>query len=207
MTQRLVIHQDNPQKRLVTQAAEVVRQGGVIVYPTDSTYAFGCHVGDKAALDRIRAIRHLDEGHLFTLICRDLSELATYAQVNNTHYRLIKASTPAPYTFLLKATREVPRRLQHPKRKTVGLRVPDNAITLALLESLGEPLMSSTCLMPGDELPMQDPDLIYERLHKQVDLIIDGGFGGVEETTVIDMVGEVPTVVRTGLAAVQPFAV
>lgn len=205
MSQFFQIHAENPQARLVRQAVEVVRGGGVIVYPTDSGYALGCLIGDKDALERIRAIRRLDDKHHFTMVCRDLSEIATYAKVENTIYRLLKAVTPGPYTFILPATREVPRRLQHPKRKTIGLRVPDNAIAQALLAELGEPLMSATLILPGAELPECDPYEIRQQLERQVDLIIDGGYGTPQATTVVDLEGETPLVVREGLGDPTPF--
>jgi len=187
MSQFFEIHPDNPQKRLISQAVSIIQGGGVIVYPTDSCYALGCHVGDKQAMERISRIRRTDAKHNFTLVCRDLSDISTFARVDNTAYRTLKALTPAPYTFILKATSEVPRRLQNPKRKTIGIRVPDNAICQALLEELGEPLMSSTLIMPGNELPETDPEDIRDLLEKQVDLIIDGGNCGFEPTTVLAM--------------------
>lgn len=196
--QFLEIHPDNPQLRLISQVAAVIRHGGVVAYPTDSSYALGCHIGDKAALDRIRRIRKLAPDHNFTLVCQDLSELATYARVGNAEFRILKNKTPGPYTFILPATREVPRRLQHPRRKTIGLRVPDHPITRALLDALGEPLMSVTLIMPGEALPLTDPYEIRERLGSQVDVIIDGGVCRSEPTTVIDMTGDSPEVVRHG---------
>lgn len=205
MSQFFQIHPDNPQARLIRQAADIIRAGGVVVYPTDSAYALGCQIGDKAALDRIRRIRRLDDRHNFTLVCRDLSDIANYARVDNTAYRLLKASTPGPYTFILRATSEVPRRLMHPKRKTVGLRIPDNAVTMALLADLGEPLMSVTLIMPDDELPLIDPYDIREVLEHDVDLVIDGGYCGLEPTTVVDLADEVPVVLRVGKGDVTPF--
>ncbi|WP_439102001.1 L-threonylcarbamoyladenylate synthase [Congregibacter sp.] len=205
MSQFFQIHPDNPQARLVRQAADIVRGGGVIVYPTDSAYALGCHIGDKAALDRIRRIRKLDDRHNFTLVCRDLSEIATYARVDNSVYRLLKQHTPGPYTFILRATTEVPRRLMQAKRKTVGLRVPENAITQALLGDLGEPLMSVSLIMPGDELPLIDPYEIRELLEHEVDLVIDGGYCGMEATTVVDLADEEPMVLRAGKGDPTPF--
>ncbi len=196
--QYLVIHPENPQPRLISQAVAVLRHGGIVVYPTDSSYALGCHLGDKAALERIRRIRQLDAQHNFTLMCQDLSELATYARVGNQAFRLLKALTPGPYTFILTASREVPRRLQHPRRKTIGLRVPDHPIAQALLETLGEPMLSVTLILPGDDMPLTDPEEIRERIGKQVDVIIDGGDCGHEPTTVIDLSGESPQVVREG---------
>ena len=205
MSQFFQIHPDNPQARLVRQAVDIIRQGGVVVYPTDSAYALGCHIGDKGALDRIRRIRKLDDRHNFTLVCRDLSEISTYARVDNRVYRLLRHSTPGPYTFILKATSEVPRRLLHPKRKTVGLRVPDNRIAAALLEDLGEPLMSVTLIMPGEDLPLIDPYDIRETLEHEVDLVIDGGYCGMEATTVVDLADDLPIVLRAGKGDVAPF--
>jgi len=198
MSQFLEIHAANPQQRLISRAVAVIRGGGVIVYPTDSCYALGCCLGDKTPLERIRRIRQVDQSHNFTLVCRDLSELATYARVDNSAFRLLKTLTPGPYTFILQASREVPRRMQNPRRKTIGLRVPRHPITQALLESLGEPLMSSTLLLPGDELPLTDSREILERLDSQVDLVIDGGYCGLEPTTVLDLTGETPNVLRHG---------
>jgi tRNA threonylcarbamoyl adenosine modification protein (Sua5/YciO/YrdC/YwlC family) len=205
MSQFFHIHPDNPQKRLIAQACDIIRKGGLVVYPTDSGYALGCHIGDKAAMDKIRRIRQLDDDHNFTLVCRDLSELSAYAKVNNSVYRAIKAHTPGAYTFILPATKEVPRRLQHAKRKTIGLRIPDNKISLALLEELNEPLMSSTLIMPDDDFPLTDPEEIFDRLGKQLDLVIDGGFGGNEPTTVIEYIDDMPEVVRDGLGDSSPF--
>lgn len=198
MSQYLPIHPINPQQRLINQAVEMIKQGALVVYPTDSCYAFGCHLGDKDALDRIRRIRKVDEKHNFTLVCRDLSELSNYAYVDNTMFRLLRNYTPGPYTFILRASREVPRRMQVPKRKTIGLRVPDHPVALSLLETLGEPLMSSTLIMPGDEVPMTDPDDMRERLAHQVDLIIDGGNCGFEATTVVNMVDSSYEILRQG---------
>jgi len=206
VAQFLQIHPENPQARLISQAAEVLRRGGLIVYPTDSAYALGCHIGDKMALDRIRAIRRLDKHHNFTLMCRDLSELATYARVDNKDFRLIKKHTPGPYTFILPATAEVPRRLMHPKRKTIGMRVPNTPIALALMEELGEPLMSSSLIMPGDTEPLTDPEDIRQMLEHQVELIIDGGFCGLEPTTVVDLTGSSPEVTRQGCGKSEDFA-
>ncbi|MEP3856185.1 MAG: L-threonylcarbamoyladenylate synthase [Porticoccus sp.] len=199
MSQFFTIHPENPQLRLIRQAVEIVRAGGVIVYPTDSAYALGCQIGDKKALDRIRQIRQLDKHHNFTLMCRDLSELSAYAKVDNQVFRLLKTYTPGPYTFILDATAEVPRRLMHPKRKTIGLRVPGNPIALALLEELGEPLMSVTLIMPTDEYPLTDPYDIRDTLEHHVDLIVDGGYCGLEATTVVDLSGEVPQITRQGV--------
>lgn len=199
------MHPDNPQPRLVKQVVEVIRAGGVIIYPTDSSYALGCQMGDKAAMDRIRVIRRLDDKHNFTLMCRDLSEIATYAMVDNITYRLLKTHTPGPYTFVLKATHEVPRRLQNPKRKTIGIRVPDNRIAQAILSELGEPLMSSTLILPGEEMPMTDPEEMAGLLGHQVDLVIDGGNCGFMPTTVVELVEGAPVVVREGKGDAQPF--
>jgi tRNA threonylcarbamoyl adenosine modification protein (Sua5/YciO/YrdC/YwlC family) len=198
VSQYFVIHPETPQPRLVRQAAEIIRAGGVVVYPTDATYALGCLIGDKDALDRIRRIRGLDESHQLTLVCRDLSEIASYAKVGNAHYRLLKAMTPGPYTFILPATKQVPRRVQQPKRKTIGIRVPDNAILQSLLTELREPLMNTTLQLPGDEQPLNDPYEVRQRLEKLVDLIIDGAFGDLEPTTVVDLSEDVPRVVREG---------
>jgi tRNA threonylcarbamoyl adenosine modification protein (Sua5/YciO/YrdC/YwlC family) len=205
MSQFFQIHPETPQKRLVAQAVQILRQGGVIVYPTDSGYAIGCHLGDKQAADRIKRIRQLDDKHNFTLVCRDLSDIGTYAKVDNTQYRLLKAHTPGPYTFILDATSEVPRRLLHPKRKTIGLRVPDNNIVQALLGELGEPIMSSTLILPGEENPMTDPDEIRDKLEHELDLIIEGGFCGMEATTVVNMTGTVPEIIRVGKGDPAPF--
>ena len=184
---------------MIHQAVEIIRSGGVIAYPTDSAYALGCHIGDKAALDCIRRIRRLDERHNFTLVCRDLSDIGTYARVSNQTYRLIRGVTPGPFTFILPATREVPRRLVHPKRKTIGLRVPDNAICQALLADLGEPLMSSTLILPGDDRPLTDPAEIRRILQNELSLVIDGGYCGLEPTTVVSFEEEIPQLERSGL--------
>ncbi|MDG2048406.1 MAG: L-threonylcarbamoyladenylate synthase [Halioglobus sp.] len=205
MSQFYQIHPDNPQARLIRNAVDIIQKGGIVVYPTDSAYALGCHIGDKAALDRIRRIRKLDDKHNFTLVCRDLSEIATYATVNNASYRLLRHTTPGPYTFILQATNEVPRRLMHPKRKTVGLRVPDNAIAAALLADLGEPLMSVTLIMPRDEFPLTDPYDIRETLEHEVDLVIDGGYCGMEPTTIVDLADDRPVIVRAGKGDAAPF--
>jgi tRNA threonylcarbamoyl adenosine modification protein (Sua5/YciO/YrdC/YwlC family) len=206
VSQFFQIHPDNPQPRLIRQAADIIRKGGVVVYPTDSAYALGCHIGDKNALDRIRRIRKLEDRHNFTLVCRDLSEIASYAKVNNTVYRLLRHTTPGPYTFILPATSEVPRRLMHPKRKTVGLRVPGIPIAAALLEDLGEPLMSVTLIMPGDDLPLTDPYDIRETLEQDVDLVIDGGYCGMEPTTVVDLAEDTPRVLRAGKGDIEVFS-
>ncbi|MEJ2362318.1 MAG: L-threonylcarbamoyladenylate synthase [Gammaproteobacteria bacterium] len=207
MTLHFQIHPVNPQPRLIKQVVEMMRGGAVVVYPTDSAYALGCHLGDKKALDRMRRIRRVDDKHNFTLVCRDLSEIATYARVSNTVYRLLNAFTPGPYTFILEATRDVPRRLLHPKRRTIGIRVPDNRIVLALLEELGEPILSTTLILPGQTLPMTDADDILDKLEHEVDAVIDGGQCGIEPTTVISLVGEQPEVIRVGCGDPAPFQV
>lgn len=199
------IHAENPQDRLVKQAVEVIRKGGVVIYPTDSSYALGCRLGDKSALDRIRRIRRLDDKHNFTLMCRDLSELGTFAKVNTAAFRLLKAYTPGPYTYILHATREVPRMMMHPKRRTIGLRVPDNPIAQALLAELGEPLMSVSLIMPDSDEPLSDPYEIRDVLEHQVDLIIDGGYGSLEASTVISFTEEEPEILREGSGDPEPF--
>jgi len=199
------VHPKDPQPRLIRQAAEIIRQGGIVVYPTDSCYALGCHIGDKAAVERIARLRETDKHHNFTLVCSDLSEIATYARVSNQQYRTLKAFTPGPYTFILAATRETPKRLQNPKRRTIGIRVPDHPVPTLLLDELGEPLMSSTLLLPGDEVPMTDAREIQERLYHQVDAVIDGGNCGLEPTSVIDLEGPVPVVARRGKGDVSAF--
>ncbi len=206
MAQYFQIHPVNPQLRLIKRAADIIRDGGVIAYPTDSSYALGCHIGDKQALERIRRIRRVGDRHNFTLMCRDLSELALYAKVSNEIFRLLKAHTPGSYTFILEATREVPRRLQNPRRKTIGLRVPDHPITLALLAELGEPMMSSTLILPGEDMPVSDPEQVRARLEHDVDAVVDAGACGVEPTTVVDLVSGVPVVTRQGRGDAAPFA-
>ena len=206
MSQLFHIHPENPQARLIRQAVEIVRGGGLVAYPTDSCYALGCHIGDKAAMERIHRIRKTDDSHNFTLVCRDLSEIATYARVDNSVYRLLKAHTPGAYTFILKATSEVPRRLQNPKRKTIGIRIPEHRIAQALLHELGEPLMSSTLLLPGDPLPLTDADEIRARLEHVVDVVIDGGAVGIEPTTVVDLTGDTPVIARQGRGDPSVFA-
>lgn len=201
MSQYFEIHPDNPQARLIKQAAEIINQGGVIIYPTDSSYAIGCHLGDKKAVDKIRMIRQLDKDHNFTLVCRDLSEISHYAQVDNINYRLMKTLTPGPYTFILPATREVPKRLLNPKRKTIGIRVPDNAVCSALLTELGQPIMSSTLSLPNEEYPLTDPYQIRLQLESVVDLIIDGGYSGHEPTTVVNLTDDKPEILRQGLGS------
>ncbi|MFT5690830.1 MAG: tRNA threonylcarbamoyl adenosine modification protein (Sua5/YciO/YrdC/YwlC family) [Oceanicoccus sp.] len=207
MSQFFQIHPDNPQVRLISHAVDIIRGGGVIVYPTDSGYALGCRLGEKKPLETIRRVRKLDDKHNFTLVCRDLSELGTYARVDNSSYRLLKNHTPGPYTFILKATGEVPKRLMHPKRKTIGLRVPENNIALALLEGLDEPLMSVTMMLPGDDMPMTDPYDIRQTLEHELDLVIDGGYCGMEPTSIIDLVDEVPQIIRRGQGDVSHFEI
>lgn len=201
----LEIHPKDPQSRLIRQIVEIVQGGGVVVYPTDSCYAFGCHIGDKSAMERISRLRETDRHHHFTLVCRDLSEISKYARVNNQQYRTLKAFTPGPYTFILAATKETPKRLQNEKRRTIGIRVPDHPVPQLLLETLGEPMMSSTLLMPGDEFPMTDAREIQERLFHQVDAVIDGGNCGLEPTSVIDLDGPAPLVARRGKGDVSAF--
>ncbi len=205
MSQFFYIHPDNPQPRLIKQAVEMVHKGAVIVYPTDSSYALGCHLDDKAAVDRIRQIREVDERHHLTLVCRDLSELASFAKVDNAQFRLIKGCTPGPFTFILNATRDVPRRLVHPKRLTIGLRVPDNAVAQALLQELNAPLLSSTLIMPGDDMALNDPEEIRDRLEHQVDLILNAGSCEMDSTTVIDLTGDEPVLLRRGRGDVSSF--
>lgn len=207
MTQLFTIHLENPQPRLIKQAAELVRKGAVIVYPTDSGYALGCHLGDKDAVMRIRKIRGVDDKHHMTLVCRDLSEISHYARVDNVQFRLLKSNTPGSYTFILDATKEVPKRLQHPKRSTIGLRIPDHPVALALLQELGEPLLSSSLILPGEEVTMHDADEITEVLTNQVDLVIDGGPVGLEPTTVIDLTSATPILIRRGKGDLTPFSI
>jgi tRNA threonylcarbamoyl adenosine modification protein (Sua5/YciO/YrdC/YwlC family) len=201
----LSIHPVSPQPRLVRQAVAAIREGSVVAYPTDSCYALGCLIGDKDAMERIRRIRNAGKDHNFTLVCRDLSEIAKYARVDNRQYRTLRAFTPGPYTFLLEATREVPKRLQNPKRRTIGIRVPENAVVRMLLAELGEPIMSSTLLLPGEETPMTEPQEIKARLEHAVDLVIDGGHCGFEASSVVDLSGEAPVVVRRGKGDVSSF--
>jgi tRNA threonylcarbamoyl adenosine modification protein (Sua5/YciO/YrdC/YwlC family) len=202
---RLELHPVNPQARLVRQAVELLRGGGVIAYPTDSCYALGCHIGDKDALERIRRIRDADRHHHFTLVCRDLTEIARYVKVDTRQFRLLKACTPGPYTFLLEATRETPRRLQHEKRRTIGIRVPDHEVPRMLLAELGEPIMSSTLMLPGDDLPLNDGEEIEARLGREIDALLDGGACGVEPTTVVDLAAWPPVVLRQGRGSLAPF--
>jgi len=203
MAQFFEIHPENPQKRLIQQAVSIIDKGGVVIYPTDSSYALGCHIGDKAAMERIARIRQADKNHHFTLVCSDLSEIGTYAKVSNTDYRLMKMLTPGPYTFLLKATSEVPRRLMNPKRKTIGVRVPDNNIVHLLLEALGQPIMSCTLLPAGGLETIEDVEAIRQLYEHEVDLVIDGGFCGVEPSTVISLIDSIPEVIRNGKGSVD----
>lgn len=205
MSQFFVIHPDNPQQRLIQQAADILRNGGVIAYPTDSAYALGCLMGNKRGIDTIRDIRQIDEKHNLTLVCRDLSDLSLYAKVDNTAFRLIKNNTPGPYTFILDATREVPRKLLHPKRRTLGLRVLGNRIAAALLENLGEPMLSTTLILPNDEAPLADPYEIREILEHRLDLVIDGGFCGYDESTIVSLLDGTPEVLREGTGDPTPF--
>lgn len=205
MSQFFSVHPETPQTRLIHQSVEILNQGGVIVYPTDSAYALGCLLDNKAGADRIKAIRQLPEAHNFTLICKDLSELSRYARVDNSAYRQIRHATPGPFTFVFEASREVPRRIMNPKRKTIGLRVPDNAIAQALLYELEAPLMSATLILPGDDYPLSDPYDIRTILEHQVDLVIDGGYCGLEPTTVIDMSGDQVELLRQGLGDSSAF--
>ncbi len=199
------IHPETPQSRLLVQAAEMIRNGAVLALPTDSCYALGCHLGDREALDRIRQIRMIDERHHLTLMVRDLSEIATYARVDNAQYRLLKATTPGSYTFILEATKELPRRVAHPKRKTIGLRVPDHPVALALLEELNEPLLTTTLQLPGDETPLTEGWEIQDRLDDHLELILDAGHCGIEPTTIIDLTGSAPELIRAGRGPLAPF--
>ncbi|MCK9283519.1 MAG: L-threonylcarbamoyladenylate synthase [Rhodocyclaceae bacterium] len=205
MAQFFSLHPEHPQPRLIRQAAEIVRGGGLIALPTDAAYSLGGHTGDAALLDRIRRIREVGEGHLFTLMCRDLSEIATYARVDNARYRLLKHTTPGAYTFILEGTKELPRRVLHPKRKTIGLRVPQHPVVKALLDELDEPLLTSTLMLPGDELPLSDPQEILDRLGKQIDLVIECGRCGTEQTTIVNLTGDTPEIVREGLGPLPPL--
>jgi len=207
VSQFFQVHPENPQARLIKQAVEIIRAGGLVVYPTDSSYALGCQMGDKGALDRIRRLRNLDDKHNFTLMCCDLSQLGLFAKVDTAAFRLLKTHTPGPYTFILGATREVPRLLLHPKRRTIGLRVPQHPIAQALLQELGEPLMSVSLIMPGEDLPMSDPYEMRQVLEHHVDLIIDGGDGGISASTVINLTEDEPQVVRVGCGDPTPFGV
>ncbi|MBP6735585.1 MAG: threonylcarbamoyl-AMP synthase [Chromatiaceae bacterium] len=205
MAQFFDIHPDNPQPRLIRRAADILLEGGVIIYPTDSSYALGCQIGEKDAMERIRRIRHLDDKHNFTLVCRDLSEITTYAKIDNQAFRLLKSMTPGAYTFIFEGTKQVPRRLMHPRRKTIGIRVPDNIICHELLGTLDQPILSTTLMLPGDDQPLTDPYEMRDLLGHQVDLIIDGGFCGLEPTTMVDMSGEAPLVTRVGKGVPTPF--
>ena len=205
MAQLFSVHPDNPQPRLIREAAEIVRGGGVIVYPTDSCYALGCRIGDKAAMERIRKIRDVDERHHLTLVCRDLAEIGQYARVDNVQFRLLKAATPGSYVFILQATREVPKRLLHPSRRTIGLRVPDHKVAQALLSELGEPLLSSTLILPGDDTPLNEAGEIRDRLERRVELVLDAGPCGIVPTTVVDLTGDAPVITRLGKGSVEQF--
>lgn len=205
MAQFFTIHPQNPNIRLIRQAVEILRDGGIIVYPTDSCYALGCHLDDKTAVTRIRHIRQLDDQHYLTLMCRDLSEISRYARVDNHKFRLLKAHTPGSYTFILEATKEVPKRFQHPKRSTIGIRIPDHPVALALLEELGEPMLSSTLILPNEVWPLTDADYIRDVLEKQIDAVIDGGSVGLDFTTVIDLTGDDPVLLRQGKGDIQGF--
>ena len=207
MAQYFVVHPQNPQQRVIRLAVDIVRKGGLMVYPTDSCYALGCHIGDKAAMERIRRIRQLDEQHHFTLICRDLSEVGQYAMVDNIQYRVLKSTTPGSYTFILKATREVPKRLLNPRHKTIGVRLPDHNVVRALLQEMSEPILTTTLLLPGDALPLNDMDEIRGRLEHDVEVLLDAGSCGVEMTTVVDLTSDVPSVVRRGKGSIAQFTV
>ena len=207
MAQFFTIHPDNPNPRLIRQAAEVLRNGGILVYPTDSGYALGCHLDDKDAVTRIRQIRKLDEHHHMTLMCRDLSEISRYAQMDNAKFRLLKSNTPGSYTFILAATKEVPKRLQHPKRSTIGIRIPDHPVALALLQELGEPMSSCTLILPEEKQPLNDAEQIRTLLEKKVDMVIDGGTIGTDFTTVIDLTGDMPVLLRRGKGNLAPFGI
>ncbi len=206
MAQFFDIHPDNPQPRLIRRAVDILLEGGVIIYPTDSSYALGCQIGEKNAMERMRRIRNLDDKHNFTLVCRDLSEITTYAKIDNQAFRLLKSLTPGTYTFIFEGTKQVPRRLMHPRRKTIGIRVPDNSICRALLGALDQPILSTTLMLPGDDLPLTDPYEMRDLLGQQVDLIIDGGFCGLEPTTMVDLSGETALVTRVGKGDPSLFA-
>ena len=205
MSQYFAVHPTHPQPRLIAQAAAIIRAGGVIAYPTDSCYAIGCHIGDKDAMQRLRNIRKVDDKHHLTLMCRDLSEIATYAQVDNVQYRLLRKLTPGSYTFILRASREVPRRLLHPRRKTIGMRVPEHAVAQSLLAALGEPLLSATLILPGDALPRNDGEEIRARLEHALDLVLDAGSCGIDPTTMVDLTGAAPELLRQGKGSLEPF--
>ncbi len=206
MTDILAIHPTHPQERLIRKAVDVLRSGGILIYPTDSGYAFGCQIGDKNAMDRIRRLRQLPPNHHFTLMCRDLSEISIYARVNNAVFRLLKAHTPGAYTFILEATKEVPKRLQHPKRKTIGLRIPSNPIALLLMEVLGQPMLSTSMILPGEELPLPSLEEIAQQLKGQVDLIIDGGDCGIIPTSIVDLTSGFPEIIRVGRGDISDFS-
>ena len=205
MSQFFQLHPDNPQLRLIKQAAQVIHAGGIVALPTDSCYALVCHLDDKDAVTRLRRLRGVDDKHHLTLLCRDLSEISQYAKIDNRQYRLLKATTPGPYTFILEATKEVPRRLSHPSRKTIGLRVPENRIAHALLEELGQPLLGTTLMLPGDDMALTDADTIRERLERQIELVIDGGACSLEATTIIDLTADEPVLIRQGRGESAPF--
>jgi tRNA threonylcarbamoyl adenosine modification protein (Sua5/YciO/YrdC/YwlC family) len=203
MSQHFHLHPDNPQPRLIREAVKLLRSGGVMVYPTDSCYAIGCMIGNKEGMERIRALRGVDDKHLFTLICRDLSEIARFAMVDNKQYRMLKSATPGGYTFILEATKEVPRRLQHPKRSTIGLRVPEHVVVASLLAELDEPILSMTLQLPDDEYPLNDPEEILDRIGNRIDIMLDSGFCGIESTSVVDLTGPVPELIRRGTGDVR----
>ena len=203
MCQHFYLHPDNPQQRLIREAVKLLKTGGVMVYPTDSCYAIGCMIGNKEGMERIRALRGVDEKHMFTLICRDLSEIARFALVDNKQYRMLKSATPGGYTFILEATKEVPRRLQHPKRSTIGLRVPEHPVVAMLLAELNEPILSMTLQLPGDDYPLNDPEEIVERIGNRIDVMLDSGFCGIESTTVVDLTGAAPELIRAGTGDVR----
>ncbi|MCU0805698.1 MAG: L-threonylcarbamoyladenylate synthase [Burkholderiales bacterium] len=205
MAQYFIVHPVNPQPRLIRQAADVIRNGGVIAYPTDSCYALGCQIGDKAAMERIRWIRDVDENHHFTLMCRDLSEIGQYARVDNARFKLLKAATPGSYTFILEAQRDLPRRILHPKRRTIGIRIPDHPVTSGLLAELNEPILSTTLILPGDDEPLTDPEQIRHRLEKAIELVIDAGPCGTEPTTVVDLTRPAPEIIRQGKGSAALF--
>ena len=205
MAQFFSVHPEQPQPRLIRQAAEILRAGGIVAFPTDAAYCLGCRIGDADAVARIRAIRAVDERHHFTLMCRDLSEIATYARVDNTQFRLLKATTPGSYTFILEATKELPRRILHPKRKTIGLRIPAHPLPLALLDALDEPMLTSSLILPGEERPLNDAEEIRERLERRIELVIEAGACGLEMTTMVDLTGPAPVLLRAGRGALEPL--
>ena len=207
LSQYFELHPTHPQERLIRRSAEIVRAGGLIAYPTDSCYALGCHIGDKHALERVQRIRQTDRHHHFTLVCRDLAEVARFARIDTWQFRILKACTPGPYTFLLPATRETPRRLQHAKRGTIGIRIPGHPVVQMLLDELAEPLMSSTLMLPGDELPLTNGAEIRARLETQLDAVLDGGHCGIEPTTVVDLLVDPPVIVRQGRGSLTPFGI